>query len=76
MLYVFFWAYKIQTPGNYPEENTQLHDGLYGTHTNMKHRYVGHIWGTELLETDLNGTQIGQPHLGDKNPRVLRVSFF
>jgi len=66
MLYVFFWAYKIQTPWNYPEENIQLHDGLYGAHTNMEHRYVGHIWGTELQETRVNGTQIGQLHLGDK----------
>ena len=34
---------------------------------------MGHIWGTELQEAHLNGTKIGQPHLGDKNLSVLHI---
>ena len=39
----------------------------------MEHRYMWHMWGTKLQETHLNGTQIGQPHLGDKNLLVLPI---
>ena len=55
--------------------HTHTHTYIY-IYIYMGHNYMKNIWGTELQETHLSGTNDGQPHLGDKNLRVLHILLF